>query len=75
MLAVRRAAELRARAAASCEAKDLTECSDFLAQARRLDPAGDTSPEARAVYRRLVELQPSPKPQQDKPGPPPTPKK
>jgi hypothetical protein len=75
MLAMRQAADLRARAAASCEAKDITECSDYLAQARRLDPAGDLSPEARAVYQQIAALRRAQTPQQDKPWPPPTPKK
>jgi hypothetical protein len=75
MLAMRRAADLRKRAAASCEAQDITECSEYIVQARRLDPAGDTSPEARAVYQQIEAIRRAQKPQQDKPWPPPAPTK
>jgi hypothetical protein len=55
--AQREAADLRKQAAAACEAKKVDECMDRLYEARDLDPAGDTSPEANAIRERIEALQ------------------
>ncbi len=51
------AAELRKQAAAACDAKKVEECRDRIDEARDLDPAGDTSPEAKKIRERIEELQ------------------
>ncbi len=55
--AQRAAAELRKQAAAACDAKKVEECVDRINEARDLDPAGDMSPEAKAIRERIEGLE------------------
>jgi hypothetical protein len=61
---------LREQAAAACAAKNLPECIERLEHARALDPAGDRSPDARAIYEKIEALRRAPPGHgSDKPGP------
>jgi hypothetical protein len=70
--AQRNAAELRKQAAAACDAKKIAECVDRMNEARDLDPAGDTLPEAKAIRERIEALEREKVEQErgDKPGRP-----
>jgi hypothetical protein len=49
-----RAADLRRKAAASCDVKQWAECLEWLAEAKKVDPAGDEAPEARGLRERAI---------------------
>jgi hypothetical protein len=48
------AADLRRKAAASCDVKRWAECLEWLDEAKKVDPAGDEAPEARGLRERAM---------------------